>query len=121
MTDEATVAAWVTAYRTAWGSNLDEDIRALFTDDGEYLGGPSDTPIVGADAIVASWISQAEKPDDTTFEWQVIGVDGDTGFVQGTVDYVDGKLYDNLWVIRFADDGRARSFTEWWMKRPGSK
>lgn len=121
MTDHETVAAWVTGYRQAWDSNTDDDIRALFTDDGEYLGGPSDTPIAGPDAIVASWISQADRPGDTTFEWRVIGIDGDTAFVQGTVDYVDGKLYDNLWVIRFADDGRARSFTEWWMKRPGSK
>jgi len=126
MTDTTTiergvVSAWVTAYRKAWGSNTDDDIRALFTDDGEYLGGPSDTAVVGVDAIVAHWISRAEKPDDTTFEWEVIGVDGDTGFVQGRVDYVTGELFDNLWVIRFAADGRARSFTEWWIKRPGSK
>jgi hypothetical protein len=121
MIDTATITDWVTAYRKAWGTNADDDIRALFTDDGVYLGGPSDAPITGIDAIVASWLSQAEKPDDTTFEWHVAGVDGDTGFVEGRVDYIDGRLYDNLWVIRFAEDGRARSFTEWWMKRPGSK
>src|ERR1700755_1645472 len=121
MTDAPTVSNWVTAYRTAWGSNTDEDIWALFTDDAEYLAGPSDTPVTGVDAIVASWISQAEGPDDTTFDWHVIGGAGDPAFVQGTVDYVTGQLYDNLWVIRFADDGRARSFTEWWMKRPGSQ
>lgn len=120
MTDPTTVSAWVAAYRKAWGSNTDDDIRALFTDDGEYLGGPSDLPIQGVDAIVASWISHAEKPDNTAFSWEIIGVDGDTAFVQGRVDYVTGELYDNLWVIRFAADGRATSFTEWWMKRPGS-
>jgi hypothetical protein len=121
MTDIATVSNWVTAYRKAWGSNLDADIRALFTDDGDYLFGPSDEPVHGADAIVATWLSRAEAPDDTTFSWEVVGIDGDLAFVQGKVDYSDGQLFDNLWVIRFADDRRASSFTEWWMKRPGSK
>lgn len=121
MTDTTTVSDWVTAYRKAWGSNADDDIRALFTEDGEYFDRPSGPPVAGVDAIVASWLSQAEKPDDTTFAWSVLAVDGDLGFVQATVDYVTGELYDNLWVIRFADDGRACSFTEWWMKRPGSK
>jgi len=121
MTDSATVSNWVTAYRTAWGSNLDADIRALFTDDADYLFGPSDEPVHGVDAIVATWLSRAEAPDDTTFSFQVIGIDGDLAFVQGKVDYTDGQRFDNLWVIRLADDGRATSFTEWWMKRPGSK
>ena len=121
MTDTATVTAWVTAYRTAWGSNLDADIRALFTDDGDYLFGPSDEPVHGIDAIVATWLSRAEGPDDTTFSWNVVAIDDDLAFVQGKVDYTDGQLFDNLWVIRFAADGRATSFTEWWMKRPGSK
>jgi limonene-1,2-epoxide hydrolase len=121
MTDIATVSAWVTAYRTAWQSNLDADIRALFTDDGDYRFTPSDEPVHGIDAIVATWLSRADAADDTTFSWQVIGIDGDLAFVQGRVDYTDGQLYDNLWVIRFAADGRATSFTEWWMKRPGSK
>ncbi len=70
-------------------------------------------------------MSRAEEPDDTTFSWDVLGIDGDLAFVQGKVDYTDGQLFDNLWVIRFAADGdnaeRATSFTEWWMKRPGSK
>jgi len=121
MTDTATVSNWVAAYRTAWGSNADADIRALFTDDADYLFGPSDEPVHGGDAIVATWLSRAEAPDDTTFSWNVVGIDGDLAFVQGKVDYTDGQLFDNLWVIRFAGDGRATSFTEWWMKRPGSK
>ena len=121
MTDTATVSAWVTKYRTAWETNLDAYIRALFTDDAEYLFGPSDEPVRGIDAIVATWLSRAEKPDDTTFSSHVIGIDGELAFVQGKVDYIDGQLFDNLWVIRLAADGRATSFTEWWMKRPGSK
>ena len=32
--------------------------------------------------------------------------------------YIAERTYSNLWVIRFAPDGRAREFTEWWMKQP---
>ena len=32
-------------------------------------------------------------------------------------DYPADKLYDNLWVIRLAPDGRATRFTEWYMER----
>ncbi len=125
MTDSATVSNWVTAYRKAWGTNADADIRALFTEDGEYLFGPSEAPVRGVDAIIATWISRAEGPDDTTFSWELLALDGDLAFVQGKVDYTDGQLFDNLWVIRLApagdNAGRATSFTEWWMKRPGSQ
>ena len=41
MTDSATVSNWVTAYRTAWETNADADIRALFTDDADYFFGPA--------------------------------------------------------------------------------
>lgn len=41
----------------------------------------------------------------------------DVAIVTGTVDYDDGKLYSNLWVIRFGADGTATEFTEWYMKR----
>ena len=40
----------------------------------------------------------------------------DMGF-QGRTDYPAEKLYDNLWVIRLAPDGRASRFTEWYMAR----
>jgi hypothetical protein len=37
--------------------------------------------------------------------------------VQGTTRYLSSpRTYSNLWVVRLADDGRAREFTEWWMK-----
>jgi uncharacterized protein Veg len=28
------------------------------------------------------------------------------------------RVYDNIFVVRFDDDGRCREFTEWYMKRP---
>ena len=40
--------------------------------------------------------------------------------VQGRTTYTDGDVYLNLWVIRLADDGRAASFTEWYMEPPSA-
>ena len=58
----------------------------------------------------------------TSHEW--VRLEGDVATVQGVTDYVKvGDVYDNLWVITFAPDGRARHFTEWYVQRakPGSE
>jgi ketosteroid isomerase-like protein len=120
MTDREQVQDWVAGYRRAWESNAEADIRALFTDDAEYRYHPyDDDPVVGIDAIVANWLENRDEPGTTTWELRAVHADGDTGFVQGVTEYLRlGTVYDNLWVIRLAADGRAHAFTEWYMKRP---
>jgi len=118
MTDTQTVQDWVDGYRRAWQSNDEGDIRALFTDDATYRDAPWEEPRAGADAIVANWIEHRDEPGEWTFDVGPIRLDGDTAFVQAVTDYAQrGVVYDNLWVIEFAPDGRARDFTEWYMKR----
>jgi ketosteroid isomerase-like protein len=109
---------WVRRYERAWATNDPDDIRALFTSDGEYRFHPWDEPAVGQDAIVEQWLDAQDSADDHTFTWSVVAVDGATAVVQGRTAYTDGDVYLNLWVIRFADDGRAASFTEWYMEPP---
>lgn len=120
MTDRQQVHDWVASYRTAWESNAEADIRALFTDDAEYRYHPYDAePVAGIDAIVASWLDNRDEAGTTTWQLRAVHVDGETGFVQGVTDYLElGRVYHNLWVIEFAADGRARTFTEWWMLPP---
>ncbi|HET6825773.1 MAG TPA: nuclear transport factor 2 family protein [Amnibacterium sp.] len=109
---------WVRRYERAWATNDPDDIRALFTSDGEYRFHPWDEPAVGQDAIVEQWLDAQDSADDHTFTWSVVAVDGATAVVQGRTAYTDGDVYLNLWVVRFADDGRAASFTEWYMEPP---
>ena len=118
MTDSSTVSSWVEGYRRAWASNAPDDIRSLFTEDAEYRTAPFVDPRVGQDAIVAGWIEDQDQPDDHEFTWSEAGLGGDTAFVEGDTQYADGRRYANLWVIRFAADGRAASFTEWYMRHP---
>ena len=120
MTDRTSLENWVARYRVAWESNAPDDIRALFTPDAEYFTGPSEAPWRGHDEIVSEWIACGEQPGDTTFRSDVVAIDGDLGVVQLTVDYRAGRLYDNIWFVELGADGRARRFTEWYMKRPGS-
>ena len=108
-------ANWVSAYRKAWESNEPEDIRTLFTEDAEYSTDPWGTPWRGQDEIVEKWLSNKDEPGTTTFEWTPVVVTDSVSVVQGVTKYNGAATYSNLWIIRLAHDGRATSFTEWWM------
>ncbi len=113
---------WVEKYKKAWASNEPDDIRALFTPDATYRYHPDDEkPPRGHDELVASWIDSRDEPGDYSFEYSVVIENDELAVVQGVTDYSasGGKVYDNLWVIRFGADGRASEFTEWYMTRGG--
>ena len=114
------LAAWIDAYQRAWLSNDPGDIGALFTDDAEYFTAPSREPWRGREAIVDGWREIADQPGDFTFVWQTLVDTTDLGVITGRTVYTNGDDYDNLWVIRFGDDGRCTEFTEWYMRREGS-
>ncbi|MFI7618365.1 nuclear transport factor 2 family protein [Nonomuraea terrae] len=107
--------AWIEGYVRAWNSNDPDDIAALFTEDAVYYTEPYATPWQGRDDIVAQWLGRQDKPGEATFEWHPVCVTDDLSVVQGVTTYPD-KTYSNLWLIRFALDGRCREFTEWWMR-----
>lgn len=113
--DHDVVTKWMTAYRVAWESNAEADIRSLFTPDAVYLTEPYAQPWVGQDAIVAGWLEEADEPGTTEFEWSLVAIDGDIAVVRAVTPYREHATYHNVWVVRFAGDGRASEFTEWWM------
>lgn len=119
---EAAAAAareWVEGYVRAWETNDPDDIRALFTQDAEYRDGPSTPPWIGDDAIVTAWLDQKDEPGTWSFEYELTAIDGDVAVVRGWTSYPTAteksRRYDNLMVIELASDGRARSFTDWWI------
>lgn len=118
MTDDETLRRWMEGYLRAWASNDPDDIRALFTEDARYFPEPHLDPWEGHEAIVQGWLDHKDEPGDYTFGWEQLALAGDLAFVEGWTDYTDEKTgdYRNLWVIRFANDGRASEFTEWWVK-----
>jgi ketosteroid isomerase-like protein len=121
MTTTDEVTRWVDAYRVAWISNDADEITALFTEDALYEFRPNDPdPWRGRDEIVAGWIEDQDSPEVWKLETQVLGIlADDTALVQAFVEYLDDRPdYDDLWFIEF-ENGRARRFTEWALKREG--
>ena len=114
------IAAWMDGYLKAWESNDPADIARLFTPDADYRSYPWAQPAVGVDAIVALWLQTADSPGNHRFSWHVVGTAEDPHLVRGHTEYDDGRVYENLWLVSLAPDGRARSFTEWYMES-GSK
>ena len=115
--ERSDVAAWVDRYVEAWGSNAPDEIGALFTDDARYYTAPHREPWTGREAIVREWLGRKDEPGEWGFRYEVLGVDGSTGFVRGWTTALkdDPPECSNLWVIRLDEDGRCTEFIEWWM------
>ncbi|NQX12623.1 hypothetical protein HQQ80_13360 [Microbacteriaceae bacterium VKM Ac-2855] len=111
------IDAWITGYERAWASDDPNDVAVLFTEDAEYFTAPFRDAITPRDAIVDWWIAE-DEPSEPTFAWGLVALTDETAVVEARTIYPGDTTYLNLWVIRFAADGRARSFTEWFMAAP---
>lgn len=123
------VEIWLEGYTTAWASDNPADIAALFTGDATYSPFPwprEEGDWQGRDEIVEKWIERGDSKIGWRFEHQVVAVEGPVAVVEGRTEYDRGEgepwaeAYANIFVIEFAEDGRARSFREWWVERPTS-
>ena len=107
------VMSWVAGYEQAWRDRDVDAIERLFTPDASYRRSPYEPADVGHEAIKANWA----EPDGTTFtvEASPVAVEGDRAVVRLTVVYLTPKHqeYADLWLLRFADDGRVDDFEEW--------
>jgi len=121
--DATGVQEWVLAYERAWRAPGTEVLGEVFTRDAVYLQGPYEDPVVGLAAIEVMWDAERDGPDEVfSMTSEVVAVDGSTAVVRAEVRYGRPvhQEYRDLWVIRFADDGRCASFEEWpfWPDRP---
>jgi len=62
--NQETVQQWLDDYIAAWISYDPTEIGALFSDDIVYRYHPHDLPTKGRDAVVASWLGEADNDDD---------------------------------------------------------
>lgn len=120
--DRAAVEAWVAGYERAWGVDDTSAVAALFTDSARYHPSPYEPDVVGHDAIRGLW------PEEPGVEFEmsarVVAVEDRTAVVCVLVRYNQPREqeYTNLWVLRFAGDGRVEDFEEWayWPGKPYS-
>jgi ketosteroid isomerase-like protein len=115
--DRAHVDSWVAGYEAAWRTAGTGSLAELFTPDATYSMSPWREPVTGLDALGELWESERDGPDEPfTLEAEIVAVDGDTAVVRLAVDYgrtTGGGQWRDLWVLRFAPDGRCRAFEEW--------
>ena len=109
--ERADVMGWVAAYERAWREDDPGSLGTLFTDDVRYLRSPYEPPLEGLAAVRDFW------PDPTPFtmDAQVVAVEGVDAVVRAEVRYGgdEPQEYRDLWVLRFAGDGRVEHFEEW--------
>jgi hypothetical protein len=88
----------------------------LFTEDATYSTRPYDKPYVGLPAIEAMWETHRDGPDEVfRLTRQIVAVQGDTAVARLEVWYGDPVTaqWRDLWVMRFAADGRCQAYEEW--------
>ena len=130
--DRAGAQAWLDSYVAAWLSYDADDIKALFTEDIAYRYHPYDDPIVGREAVVASWLGESDsdgassrdEPGTYSARYAPVAVDDDVVVATGTSSYrerPDGpvvRTYHNCFVMGFNTEGRCREFTEYYIQQP---
>jgi hypothetical protein len=111
--DREQVMRWVAGYEHAWRTGDLEALATLFTADAHYRRSPYEESEVGLDAIRDFWL----EDDDEVFtaSAEPVAVEGRDAVVRVDVRYGDPvrQEYRDLWVLRFADDGRVEDFEEW--------
>jgi ketosteroid isomerase-like protein len=111
--DREQVMRWVAGYEHAWRTGDLDALATLFTENAHYRRFPYEESQVGLDAIRALWL----EDDDEVFtaSAEPVAVEGRLAVVRLEVRYGDPvrQEYRDLWVLRFADDGRVEDFEEW--------
>ena len=130
--DKAEVDRWLASYVEAWKTYDPDQIGALFTDDIVYRYHPYDDPVVGRDAVIASWVGESDAPGASArdvagtydADYTAIAVDGDIAVATGVTTYYEtpggsvDRAFHNCIVMRFAGGMRCSEYTEWYMKFP---
>ena len=114
--------AWVNGYLDGWRTEDVACVSRLFTKDVRYRTGPYEESLVGHPALEEFWLDDADK--SFTASAEPVAVDGPRAVVRVEVAYGDPveQEYRDLWLLRFADDGRVDDFEEWayWPDKPYS-
>jgi SnoaL-like domain len=126
--DLESVNAWLGGYVQAWETYDRQAITALFSRDATYRYHPFDEPIRGQQAIVESWLEDARRDSPGTYsaEYKAIAINGDLAVARGRSRYYTDsartkllRQFDNIFILRFDEQGRCQSFEEWYMSPRG--
>ena len=118
--DRDRVRAWVQGYIDGWRNEDKSAVKRLFTEDVRYRTGPYEESLVGHPPLEEFWLDDAGRT--FTAKPELVAVDGQRAVVFVEVAYGDPveQEYRDLWLLRFADDGRVDDYEEWayWPGKP---
>ena len=113
---------WVAGYERGWREEDLGAVERLFTADARTARHRTRSPRSATTAIRAFWLDDAGQTF-TMSAWPV-AVEGDQAAVRVDVSYGSPvrQEYRDLWLLRFAADGRVADFEEWayWPGKPYS-
>jgi ketosteroid isomerase-like protein len=116
------VMRWVRAYEEGWRAEDRAAVERLFTEAADYLRSPYASPLTGHAAIRHFWVDDDEAGSVFTMTAEPVAVEGSDAVVRVQVRYGEPvtQEYRDLWVLRFAADGRVEHFEEWayWPDKP---
>ena len=121
MIDRASFEAWIAAYERAWRTTGTASLAELFAADASYRMSPYEEQVRGLEAIGELWERERTGPGEQfELNFEIVAIDGDTAVARIAVTYATGAEYRDLWIVRFAADGRCREFEEWpyWPGQP---
>lgn len=107
------VMRWVSEYERAWRAEDVTAVAGLFTEDAQYRTSPYEQAVVGHAGIEGYWLD--DQGAEFTMTARPLAVDGLDAVVRVEVQYTKPRPqeYRDLWVLRFAADGRVADFEEW--------
>jgi len=111
--DRDDVMRWVAGYERAWRESDRLAVDTLFTEDAAYRASPYEPSGIGLNAIKEFWANDAGRT--FVMDARVVAVDGDVAVVRVYVQYLapNEQEYRDMWILRFAPDGRVSDFEEW--------
>lgn len=114
--DREAVTRWISAYEGVWRDPRSGDLEDLFTEDATYRASPSAMPLQGIAAIRRWWRAETDPSEGWQLSAEIIAVDGDVAVARLDVRYSAPaeRRYLDLWLLRFAPDGRCCAFEEWY-------
>jgi ketosteroid isomerase-like protein len=121
--DREAVQRWLDAYVRAWETYDPDAVGALVTDHAQWWYDPWAEPVTGREAIVASWLEDRDPPGSWEAHYEPVAVEGDVAVATGYSRYLTedrsavDREYANVFLLRFAEDGRCREYREWYMRK----